>query len=104
MHVGERILEIVGDVLVELVVLVLLDLVLGPSPKRGRAVDRFFALLVTFFVHLDGQRNMVGKTLDDGSKLETVEELVHVLAKVQHHLGAALGDLHVLDAEFALAV
>ena len=45
---GQRRLEVVRDVLVELVVLLLGDLRLGPRPQRGRLVD----LLVLVGHHL----------------------------------------------------
>ena len=102
-HVCERVLEIVRGVLVELVVLVVLDLVLGTGPQRGRGVGRLEPGVVAGLRHEDGNGDVVGVATHDVSKPVALEELVLTFAQAESHLGAAGGKGHAFHRVLAVA-
>ena len=107
---GEGFVEIVGDVLVEALVVVVTELALAPCPQGGGGVDRFFArvLVLAFlfplplFRHEDRDRDVIGVLAHDAPQAVAVEEFVLAVAKVEHDLGAPRLDLDGLDGELAL--
>ena len=108
---GEGVLEVVGDVLVEAVVVVVVELALVAGPHRGSGVDgllvlafvRFRVVSLSFSGHQDRYGDMVGVLAHDASQAVTVQELVLAVAQVQHHLRAPGLDFNGLDGELALA-
>ena len=109
---GQRVFEVVTDVLVELGVFLVLDLAARPGPQGAGAVDGlplgFRRLVLLFPVMLlrqfDGQRHVVGVFLDDVAQAPAVGELFFAALQVQHDAGATLGLLHGGDFEVALAL
>src|SRR5690606_18905453 len=107
---AQRVLEVVGDVLVELLVLLVLDLGTRASPQGTGTVDalpldlgRLVRLLTMMLLgQLDRQGDMVGVFLDDVAQAPAIGELLLLGLEVQHDAGAALGLLDVLDGEVAL--
>ena len=114
---GQRILEIMADGLVELLVLLFGDVLLGAGPQGAGLVHGFplagldhlaglalfLAFLPLFLFHQDGQADMVGILGDDLLELVAVEELLGIVTQVQDDAGAALGALDLLDLEVARA-
>jgi hypothetical protein len=88
--------------MVELLVLLLLDRVARPGPKRGGLVDRLGLAAVRR--KLDRHRDVVGVGFDDAAQPDRVEELGGVVPQVQRDRGAAAFALGRLDREAALAV
>src|SRR5690606_37351039 len=85
---GQRVFEVVGDVLVELLVFLVLHLGARTGPQSAGAVDGFplglgglvFLFLALkrrmgVFRQLDGQRDMVGVFLDDVAQAPAIGEL-----------------------------
>jgi hypothetical protein len=110
---GQRVFEIVADVLVELGVLLVADLVPGAGPERGGLVDGFvlvggdlLLLLVIplFTLHHDGLDDVVGVLADDGLELPGGQQVVLPFLEVQGDLGAARRPVDHLDTEFAGAL
>ena len=97
------VVEGMGDVVVELLVLLLVDLCLGPGPDRRRRVDllRGFAA-----AEQDRHADVVAVGAHDALDLALLEEALGILLQLQGDLGAAGGDLlaHVGDLEAAGAV
>ena len=79
----------VGDMVVELAVLVLADLAPRPAPERRALVDHL--LLAALVLEPDRQADMVGVGLDDGADAERLQELPRLLAQVELDAGAACG-------------
>ena len=103
LHAGVRVrqrrLEVVRDVLVELLVLRLRDVGLGPGPQRRRLIDSLDVVCGAgnrelagrrFLRHQDRDRDVVGVLPEDGPQPRAVEELVLALPQVERHLGPAL--------------
>ena len=100
-----------GDVLVELLVLVLADIVARPGPQRFGGVDGFefglggvllFPLLFLRHPHRHG--NVVGVAPHHRAQTKAVRELAGVVLEVQGHARAPGRRLHALDGELFLAV
>ena len=99
-HAGQRGLEVVGDVLVELFVLFVADLVAILCPQGRGAVDgfplrrrRFLAFLglaIMLLEHLDRQGNVIGELADDAAQLPAIQEFVLALSQMQGNAGAML--------------
>ncbi len=113
MHVAERRLEIVRDVLVELGVLLVCDVPLGSRPQRRAFVDLllFAGQLHTFrflvpglLVHEDGHLDVVGVAAQYLAQLPAGEEFVFALFQMQSDFSPARGLANGLDAELAAAV
>ncbi len=108
MRPGQRIVEIVAQRLVEVLVFLVRDLALGTGPQRGGRIDRRplgrVRLAVLFGGHADREGHVVGILGDRSTQRPGLEELVLVGLQVQHHRGAALGDVGVFEAVLALAV
>ena len=98
----QRLGEIVREVLVEGLVVVLGEFGLRPRPQGRGLVDRLHALALSL-LHADGEGDVIGVLVNDGAQAPDVEELVGVLAQVQHDLGAAFGLLDGLDLVLAVA-
>src|SRR3546814_1428351 len=52
-----------------------------------------------FFLHLNGQRDMVGITAQDLAQLPSVQKFILVIAQVQGYRGAAIGLFHWRDGK-----
>ena len=79
----------VGDVVVELAILHLVDVALRPAPERRALVHHL--LLAALVLEPDGQADVIGVRLDDGADAERLQELARVLAQVELDAGAASG-------------
>ena len=101
-----------GDVLVELLVFLVLDLGTRTGPQGTGAVDGFPFLrrfLFTLggsdlFRQLDRQGDMVGVLLDDVAQAPAIGELVVAGLQVQDDTGAAVGLVDGRDFELAFAL
>ena len=104
---GERVFEVVGDVLVELFVLFVLDLGAGQRPQGGGIVDRLvFALLVLFLglgFHHDREGDVIRVLLHQAAQLPAIRKLFVFGFQVQHDFSTALFTAHRLDGELAIA-
>jgi hypothetical protein len=102
---GQRILEVMGHMLVEGPVLVVRDLRTRPRPEGRGPVDGLLFLpglaLLVQGAHPDGQGDVVGVAGDDVAQAVAVQELVLVRLEMQHDLGAPARRLHGLDAVLA---
>ena len=114
--------EVVGDVFVELVVFLVLDLGFGTSPKGGGLVDglppiafgRLVLVVFAFFLVIrlggrlaleqNGHGDVVGVFLDDVANAPIVQEFGLILFQMQHHFGAALFAFDILQGETAAAI
>ena len=110
-HPGQRVGEVAGHVAVEVAVVLLGELALGPGPQRRGLVDRclLWRLLSGLVLrglgrHEDGQADVIGVLLDDRAQPEAGQQVVLALAQVQHDRGAAGGLLHRLQGVLAPAV
>ncbi|MNF69944.1 hypothetical protein D3C84_518410 [compost metagenome] len=111
---GQRVVEVMGDVLVELLVFLVLDLGTRAGPQGASAVDGFplgfsfgggrLVFTVLLFRQLDRQGDMVGVFLDDVAQAPAVGELFLALFQVQDDARAALGLVDGGDLELALAL
>ena len=114
---GERRLEIVADVLVELLVLLFGDLRLGPRPERRSLVDLLVLVLqplrvlvfihISFqslFLHQDRNGDVIGILAQDRAQAESGEELVLGFAQMQDDFGAAAFASHCLQGVLAPAI
>ena len=113
---GQGLLEVMGDVLVELLVLLVGDVGLVAHPQGRALVDALplgglgllllplFFLAVGLLQHLHREGDVVGELADDGAQAPGLEELLFVLLEVQGDTGAALRDLKGLDIVLAAAV
>ena len=111
------ILEVVGDVLVELLVLVLADVVAGPRPERLGGIDGLqfrlaatpLPFLLTFLFpvpllrHQHRHAHVVGVAAHHRPQAEAVRELDRVRLQVQRDAGAARRVVDGLDGELVLA-
>src|SRR6266853_1928401 len=95
---GEGRLRVVGDVLVELLVLLLGDLRFRARPQGARLVDRLvlvgrlllgFLLVPLRLLHHDRDRDVIGILPHDLFQLPVREQLVLALAQMQDDVGAA---------------
>ena len=101
-----------GDVLVELLVLLVLDLGTRTGPQGAGTVDGFplrlgglvLLLAVELLRQFDGQGNMVGVFLDDVAQAPAICELFFAFLQVQDDAGAALRFAQGGDLELALAL
>ena len=121
-RIGERRVRIVAEVPVELVVVLLLELRLGPQPQSARLVDRLpfvglnhlLGILVPLgLAHANRQRDVVRVVAHDAAQLVVLQERVElvafvavggVVAQVEGHVGAARSSLDPLHRELARAV
>ena len=92
---GQRVSEVVSDVLVEFVVLVVFDFRLVTGPQRLRLVDFFpgnhgLAVFLFGFFDLYRQRDMVGIFADDGTYAPVIEELVFAFTQMQSDFGTTV--------------
>ena len=96
----QRVLEVVRDVLVETLVLVFRDVVLGAGPQRVGLVDRLvlvgqhlrLLLLVPFLLlHHDRLHDVIGVLADQALQLPRRQQVFLAFAQVQGDLGAAAG-------------
>ncbi len=110
---GQRRFEIVGDVLVELLVLLVGDLRLGASPQGRRLIDllgfllqHVFVLVLVplLFLHEDGQGDVIGVLADDRAQAVTGQQVVFAFAQMQGDFRAARRLIHRLQRVFALPV
>ena len=110
---GERILEIMRHVFVELAVLLVGDVRLGTRPQGTGLVDGFVFIrrnhALGFFVpfltaHADRQRDVVGIFLQDLLDAPGRQQLVFTLAQMQGDGGAARGARDGLDRELARTI
>jgi len=102
---------VVAHMLVERLVFVLGNIVLGTRPQCGSLVDGLVlvgddlaALLPLFLFHHDGLNDMVGVFVDDGTQLVAAEQIVLIGTQMQRDLAAACGFFHHLDGKFAAAI
>ena len=104
---GQRLVEVVGDVFVELLILLLGDLAFRSGPDRLHRVECLFGGLVDVaatldhlavliahrfragHVHHHGILHVIGVLLDDGANAPLVQIFFHFVFQVQHDLGAA---------------
>ena len=111
---GQRVFEVVRQRLVEVVVLLGRDVLLGTRPQGAGLVDlfpfaglhhvaglAFLALFPLFLGHQDGQADVVGILADDALELVAVEVVQLVFAQVQRDAGAAAGFGDGFGAEIA---
>ena len=82
MHVGKRRLEVMGDVLVELLILFLFDLLARSRPQCRSTVDRFF--LVLFQCHHNRQIDVIGVLVDNRAQTVAIEILFLTFAQVHN--------------------
>ncbi len=109
---GQRIVEVVGDVLVELLILLVLHLGTRTSPQGAGAVDRFPLLLgrlirfltVGLFRQFDRQRDVVRVFFDDIAQAPTIGEFFLIALQVQNDTGATFSFFNGSDFEFAFAL
>ncbi|MNG88074.1 hypothetical protein D3C79_468980 [compost metagenome] len=110
----QRIFEVVGDVLVELLILLVLDVLRVAGPERSGAVDLlplargaddgltvFFPIRGTLFEHLHRHADVVGIFADHGAQAPVVEELVLFGTQVQDDVSTATLFGHVGHGEGA---
>ena len=84
---GPRLVEPVGDVVVELAVLALGDLALGPHPEGGGLVE---LLLLAAGPKRIGRAIWSEYLGDHDLEPPLLEELLGILPQMQHDVGAAL--------------
>ena len=98
MRPGQRRLEVVPDMLVELLVLLIGDVVLRPGPDGTGLVHRLIFIgltLLAFFLipfglfHHDGHGDMVGVLAQHVPQAIVGQEIILALAQVQCDLGTA---------------
>ena len=99
----ERLALIVGEVAIELDVLLVLDLGLGTRPQRRAAVDGLvFERRRALLRHAHREGDVIGIAPHQRTQAPGIEELLRILLEVQHDGGAALGPLHGLHGELAV--
>ena len=118
---GQRRLEVVADLLVELLVLLVGDVFFGAGPDGVGLVHRLpvtgfdhaaglaaavlvarvdqLAVLPLFFFHQDRQADVVRVLADDALDLPGAGVIQRVVAQVQRHAGAACGAVDGFDLE-----
>ncbi len=109
---GQRVVEVVSDVLVELLIFLVLHFAARTGPEGTGTVDGLpldlgrLVLLFTVVLlrQLDGQGNVVGVLLDDIAQTPAIGEFFLVLLQMQDDAGTALGLFDGRDFEFALAL
>src|SRR6185436_18129900 len=101
-----------GNVLVELLVLLFGDFRLGARPQRRGLVDFLVFVLdqvLAFFLvplllfHQDGQGDVVGILADDGAQAGSIQQFFLARAQVQRHFRAAARFFRGLDRVVAFA-
>ena len=111
-HAGQRRLEVVRDVLVELVVLLVGDRRLRPGPERRRLVDLFVLVggdlllglrVPRFLLHENGHGDVIGVLAQDLAQSPAREQFVFVRPQVQDDVGPPRRLLDGLDRVLALA-
>jgi hypothetical protein len=111
-RVGERRLEVVCHVLVELVVLLFGDLRLRARQQRGRLVHLLVRVgyhhglgggIPLLLLHQDGHRDVVGVLAEDAAQTRTSQQVVLLGTQVQDDLGSARLLRDDLDRVVALA-
>jgi hypothetical protein len=112
MRVRQRRFDVVRHVLVELVVLRLGDLRLGPRPERGRLIDLFVLVGHDLFacravplllLHDNGERDVVRVLVEDRAKRRARQQPFFALAEVEDDVGAARVLAGRFDAVIAFA-
>ena len=95
-HPGERVGVVAGDVPVEVGVVLVADLVLGPRPQRRGLVDGLVlvrlglvGLVCLLRRHQDRQADVVGVLPDDRAQPEPAEQVVLSVPEVQDDRGAS---------------
>src|SRR5690606_10181802 len=99
---GQRLAEIVRDVLVELEVLVVGDLAARTRPKRLRLIDAL--RLTPARAQLHGESDVVGILANEPADAERIAELVRIAAQEQLHGRADIVLRPAFDRELALSV
>ena len=111
-HARQRRLEVVGDVLVELVVLLVGDLRLGPGPQRRGLVDLLVLVgehlllrvrVPRLLLHENGHGDVVRVLAQDLPQPRARQQLVLFRPQVQDDVGAARGLLDRFDRVLAFA-
>ena len=120
--IGQGVVHAVGNALVELLVLFIGDLSLGPGPEGGGLVHRLPVLMLDILrllfiplalLHLNWDANVIGVALENLLDRPVGEQVVMAflvfalsfsLSKVKDDLGAPLGPFNGLDAEVARAL
>ncbi len=103
---GDRIAVIVGDMLVELVVLFVADLRFVAGPQRLGFVNLLPVCPFAFFIFafdLNRQRDVIRIFADDVAHAPCIQELILAFAQMQGDLGTAIGFLNLSQGIFALA-
>ena len=116
-HPDQRVGEVAGDMLVEVLVVLLGELALGPRPQRRGLVDlllfflepRLVLVLVhiifqSLLLHEDRNGDVIGVLAQDRAQPESGEKLILAFAQVQDDFGAATLASHRLQRVLALAV
>src|SRR6185369_3924844 len=88
MHPGQRGLEVVADVLVELLILLVRDLRFRPRPESGGLVDLLLLVLRLLLLHEDRERNVVGVLAEDRAQARSGQQLFLLGPDVQDDIGA----------------
>jgi hypothetical protein len=97
---GERIGEIVREVLVELPVFLVRDLGAGQRPQRPGLVHHLVVeRRLPFLGHAHREADVIGVAADEPAQAQRVGELTRVLLQVQRHRRAAPRERDVLDRE-----
>ena len=104
----QRIGEVMGDMLVELFVLVIADFGLATGPQRLGFVDFLeaddgFAVFFFMFFNLNRQGDVIGVFADDRTHAPVIKEFILAFTQVQSNFGAAIGFIDVCDGVFAFA-
>ena len=89
---AQRVFKVMGDGLVKRLVLVLGNVRLGARPQRRRCVHGFPLIgglaVIVGLAHAYRQGDVIGIALDDMPQAHGFEELVLILAQMEHDLGS----------------
>ena len=104
-NIGQRVLEVMRDVLIEFDILLLADLALGTRPQRRGAIDDLILVLALFLDFHDYRKHDVVRVLvDDRTQAVTTEEFIFALAQVQYDFCATCGLIDGFQGIFALTI
>src|SRR5689334_13251430 len=113
MRPSERRVEVMRDMLVELLILLFSDFILGARPQRRGLIHLlllierlvFALVLVPFFLaHQNRNSDVIGILTDDRGEPLRRQEVVIALAQMQNHIGAAPFARRGLDGIVALPI